>query len=105
MEIERISIRDISAILREEESRQQKYKDQQQQEEVSSQAYKLFSEGKTPLEVTITLNLREPEVNKLYREYWKLKHLYKVNSIYEEIGNDLRHIIELQEEQRKKVLA
>jgi predicted HTH domain antitoxin len=66
-EIERMSIRDISAILREEESRQQKYKDQQQQEEVSSQAYKLFSEGKTPLEVAITLNLREPEVNKLER--------------------------------------
>jgi hypothetical protein len=51
-----MSIRDISAILRKEESIQQKYKDQQQQqEEVSSQAYKLFSEGKTPLEVAITL--------------------------------------------------
>jgi DNA-directed RNA polymerase specialized sigma subunit len=33
--IERISIRDISAILKEEESRRQKYKDQQQQEEKS----------------------------------------------------------------------
>jgi hypothetical protein len=97
-----MSIRDISAILREEESKQQKYKDQQQQEEVSSQAYKLLSEGKTPLVVTITLNLREPEVNKLYREYWKLKHLYKVNSIYEEIGNDLRHIIELHRRSKKE---
>lgn len=101
-EIEMMSIRDISAISKEEESRQQKYKDQQQQEEVSSQAYKLFSEGKTPLVVAITLNLREPKVNKLYREYWKLKHLYKLNSIYEEIGNDLRHIIELHRRAKKE---
>ena len=50
-----MSSRDIHTIIKEEEVRRQKYKDQQQQEEVSSQAYKLFSEGKTPLEVAITL--------------------------------------------------
>ena len=54
-EIERISPRDIHTIIKEEEARRQKYKDHQRQEEVSSQAYKLFSEGKTPLEVAITL--------------------------------------------------
>jgi transposase len=40
--IERMSIRDISAIRKEEEARRQKNKDQEQ----SSKAYKLFSEGK-----------------------------------------------------------
>jgi predicted HTH domain antitoxin len=49
--LERMSIRDISAILKEEEARRQKYKDQQQQEELSSKAYELFSEGKRPVEV------------------------------------------------------
>ena len=39
-EIARMSIRDISAILKEEESSRAKHKDQ----EVSSKAYKLFSE-------------------------------------------------------------
>jgi predicted HTH domain antitoxin len=53
--IERISIRDISIILKEEEARRQKYKDQQQQEEISSKSYKLFSEGKTCVQVAITL--------------------------------------------------
>lgn len=38
----------------------------------------------------------------MYREYWKLKHLYKLNSIYEEIGNDLRHIIELHRRAKKE---
>jgi hypothetical protein len=36
------------------------------QEEISSKAYKLFSKGKTPVEVATTLNLREPGVTKLY---------------------------------------
>jgi hypothetical protein len=54
-----MSIRDISIILKEEESKRQKYKDQQQ-EEISSKAYKLFSEGKTCVQVAITLNLGQP---------------------------------------------
>ena len=66
--IERMSIRDISSILKEEESRQQKYKHQQQQrEELYGKAYELFSKGKNALEVAIELNLREPEVNIMCR--------------------------------------
>jgi hypothetical protein len=100
--IERMSIRDISPILREEESKRQRHKDQQQQEEISSKAYELFSEGKRPVEVAISLNLREPEATKLYREYWKLKQLHKLNAIYEEIGDDIRHIIELYRRAKKE---
>jgi DNA-binding CsgD family transcriptional regulator len=63
--IERMSIRDISAIRKEEEeARRQKNKDQEQ----SSKAYKLFSEGKQPVEVAIALNLREPEVTTLKKK-------------------------------------
>jgi hypothetical protein len=76
-----MSIRDISAIIK-EEARRQRYKDQEQQEEVSSKAYKLFSEGKHPVEVAIALNLRHPEATKLYNEYWKLKRMHILNSIF-----------------------
>jgi transposase len=63
--IESISIRDISAIRKEEEeARRQKNKDQEQ----SSKAYKLFSEGKQPVEVAIALNLREPEATTLKKK-------------------------------------
>src|SRR5919107_4710805 len=84
-EMERISPCDINAIIKEEEAKRQKYRHEQQEQELSSKAYKLFSEGKRPVQVAITLNLGEPEVTKLYREYWKLKRLHKLNSIYEEI--------------------
>jgi hypothetical protein len=64
------------------------YKDQQQQQELSSKAYELFSEGKTPVQVAITLNLGQPEVTKLYREYWKLKRLHRFYSTHTELGDE-----------------
>lgn len=63
-EIERISPRDIHAIIKKEEARRQKYKHEKQQQEISSKAYKLFSKGKRPLAVAIELNLREPQATK-----------------------------------------
>jgi len=44
-QIMKMSSRDIHTIIKQEEARRQKYKDKQQQEEISSKAYKLFSEG------------------------------------------------------------
>ena len=44
-QIEHISPRDIYAIIKEEQARRQKHK----QQEISAQAYKLFSEGKTTI--------------------------------------------------------
>jgi predicted DNA-binding protein YlxM (UPF0122 family) len=41
-QIEKMSSRDIHAIIKEEQARQQKDKDRQQQEDLSSKAYKLF---------------------------------------------------------------
>jgi hypothetical protein len=54
-------------------------KEQEQEHQhlsLPTQAYKLFSDRKTPLEVAIELNLRESEAIKFYKEYWKLKNNY-----------------------------
>jgi predicted DNA-binding protein YlxM (UPF0122 family) len=88
-QIERISPRDIHDIMKEEQARRQNYKDQQHQEELSSKAYKLFSKGKRPVQVAITLNLGQPEVTRIYGEYWKLKRLHILNSIYKETNGKL----------------
>jgi hypothetical protein len=94
-QIEKVSPRDIHAIIKEEEARRQKYKDQQQQEEKSSKAYKLFSEGKTPVQFAVTLNLEQPEITKLYREYWKLKRLHVLDSIFKETDGKLKTFLKL----------
>jgi hypothetical protein len=105
----RISPRDIGVILNkvvEEKSEGIKQQDNncmkknQEQEEqqhlsLSTQAYKLFSDRKTPLEIAIALNLRESEATKFYKEYWKLKQLHNLNIVYEETKGDIESFLKL----------
>ena len=97
-QIERMSPRDIHAIIKEEEARRQKHKDQ----EISSKANKLFSKGKTTVEVANILNLPATKVSKLYREYWHLKGLHKLNLIYKETNGKLGPFLKLYKELIKK---
>jgi transposase len=107
----RISPRDIGVILNrvikekagglKEERQQQDNNDTENiQEEhqhlsLSTQAYKLFFEGKTPLEVAVALNLRESEATKYCREYWKLKQLHNLDMVYEEVKDDIGYFVKL----------
>jgi CTP:phosphocholine cytidylyltransferase-like protein len=98
----RMSFRDIGAVLKKEEEKEERQKrqldnnitttdidDNQRGLSLSAQAYELFSQAKTPVEVAIELDLRESQVTKYYREYWKLKGLHKLNLIYEEIKDNI----------------
>jgi hypothetical protein len=58
---------------------------------LAAQAYKLFSEGQTPLEVAIALNLRESEATKFYKEYWNLKQLHNLNMFMKRLKVTLNH--------------
>jgi transposase len=93
----RMSFRDIGAILNKavEEKTEGSKEEEQQQLSLSAQAYKLFSEGKTPLEVAIALNLKESEATKYYKEYWKLKQLHNLNMVYEETKDDIEPFLRL----------
>jgi hypothetical protein len=61
----------------------------------STQAYKLFSKGKKPVEVAIQLGLPERQVTKYCREYWELKGLYELAFLYEERKHHLPSFIRL----------
>ena len=105
----RVSVRDIRPVLKKAEKERekklglstQKGKDndsdnnQRQKLSIPSQAYQLFSEGKTPLEVAIQLNLREGQVTKYYLEHWRLKGLYSLNRMYVEIRDEILVIAKL----------
>jgi hypothetical protein len=54
-----------------------------QSNQKSTQAYKLFSEGKKPVEVAIQLGLSERQATKYCREYWELKGLHELTLLYE----------------------
>ena len=101
----RMSFRDIGAILKKKETSVNDngngngigvvVVDNQQQQQLgngsshsnqkSTQAYKLFTEGKKPVNVAILLNLSEKEATRYFTEYWKLKRLYNLYQIYQGI--------------------
>jgi hypothetical protein len=109
----RISPRDIGIILnkaieektkeskeegikqQDDNAKQNKQQPEQQHLSLSAQAYKLFSDRKTPLEVAIALNLEESEATKFYREYWKLKQQHNLNTVYEELRGDVAPFLRL----------
>jgi hypothetical protein len=107
----RISPRDIGIILnkiieqkegeegvkQQDDNNAEENKQQEQQSHLSqsAQAYKLFSDRKTPLEVAIALNLRESEATKFYKEYWKLKQLHNIYMVYEELKGDITPFLKL----------
>ena len=97
----RMSFRDIGTVLKKEEKEKERKKRQldnnsstysdstQNGMSLSTQAHKLFSQGKTPIEMSIELDLSEKKVTKYYKEYWKLKGLYMLNLIHDEIKDDI----------------
>ena len=99
--IARISLRDIKPILQ-KYGANNKISDlcsdetdiyfglgNQNKEEVyvpnSTKAYKLFAEGKNPYQVSIALNLRAPEVQILFKEFWELRRMHSLSRLYDEI--------------------
>jgi len=81
----RVSPNYVSAILKKEEEKNNSIVTNNQQQSSSvlaTKAYELFSKGNTPLQVSITLNIKQSDVAKYFREYWKLQGLQMLDSLY-----------------------
>lgn len=94
-EIARMSFREIGKILRNAAKLKEAEQEQAREELLSSQAYKLFSKGKTPAEVAIELKIRAPLAITFQREYWNLVQLDNLNQISDEIKHDIWYFVEL----------
>jgi hypothetical protein len=111
-QILRMSLRDISAIIKREEQKRHpsittaETKDEIQQPcQIEVAAYKLFSEGKDPVQVAIELNITQQDVTLFQRGYWKLKQLDQLNEVYEHTNGNLLPFLELYELARKDGLS
>jgi hypothetical protein len=87
----KICPRDIKTIL----DKKTKDVELSQSTSISSQAFNLFLQGRTPIQVAITLNLNEPEVHELYKQYWNLQQLHDLYQVYEKIKDGIGPFIEL----------
>ena len=91
----RMSFRDIGRILDKKEKEKEAKQGEAQQTFVSTRAYSLFLQGKTPVQVAIALSIREPEATQYYKEYWKLTQLHSLNWVYEQVKDDIRYFVKL----------
>jgi transposase len=93
----RMSFRDIGTIIKKVSGEREEKQDKEQSSLLSpsTQAYRLFSKGKTAIETAIALDLSESETTKYYEEYLNLKWMDELRMIYEEIGGDIVHFLKL----------
>ena len=107
----RMSLRDISIILKKHgvnhgiamiDNIDDDNKKSHFNNEKATQAYKLFSEGKKSVQVAIELGLREKQVNKLYREFCKLKNLNELYEIYPQIERCIPSFLKLHKALKKR---
>ena len=87
----KMSFRDIGVVLKEVS----KQEEQTHMQSISSQAYKLFSEGKTALQIAIALNLNDHEVTRLHTEYCNLVGLDGLNEVYQELKGNIWPFVNL----------
>ncbi len=59
----------------------------------TTQAIKLFSEGKRPVDVVIELDLPADEVHAIHREFLELNNMHKLVEVYDKIEG---YLLELQ---------
>ena len=90
-----MSFTDIAKILKDSDKEKESEQQRTRQELLSSQAYTLFSEGKSPVQVAIELNIRASEAIIFQREYWELEGLHNLNQIYQEIRDGTWNFVNL----------
>jgi hypothetical protein len=90
-----MSFTDIAKILKDSDKEKESEQQRTRQEFLSSQAYTLFSEGKSPVQVAIELNIRASAAIIFQREYWELEGLHNLNQIYQEIKDGTWNFVNL----------
>src|SRR5918911_2213991 len=87
----KMSLRDIGEIV----NRAKQEKERQEHKSLSVQAYEHFSKGKTPLQVSVILNIGATEVTHCYTQYLSLVHLEDITKIYLEFKGDTSYFVQL----------
>lgn len=84
-EIVHMSFRDIGEIINDEARAKEAGQQRVHQQILSSQAYEMLSEGKSPIRVAIELNIHSSRAILFQKEFWDLKAIHELNQIYEQI--------------------
>jgi predicted DNA-binding protein YlxM (UPF0122 family) len=94
----RMSPNQIREIIKRHEEKNDAIANKKKMLSLSSQAYKLFYEGKTNVEVAIKLDLPQEQVTQFCLEYWRLQNQNKLESLYMVTKGRISRLWELYQE-------
>jgi hypothetical protein len=80
----KMSFSQIGAIIKRAAQQRELGQVQVERTSISTEAYRLFSEGKTALQVTIDLQIKSDEAIEYQKEYWELNQLDSLTQLYKE---------------------
>ena len=72
---------------------------------IQTKAYKMFLEGKAPIEVAIALGIGKEEIIKLWKEYLEITGHFRLLKIAEELKENLQRFLNIYNEIKKKGLT
>ena len=109
----RMSFRDINTVLKKAAASLESENNKKQSDESgngkaieivdkATQAFKLFSEGKKPIEVAVNLGINGEGTIRLYKEFWKLKRLNGLYKIYPEIKHTLPSFLKVYKSMKRQ---
>ena len=78
----KMSPNQIRDIIKRNEEKNDVIANKKKQLSLSSKAYKMFSQGKTNVQVAIKLDIPENQVTQLHSEYWRLQDQNNLESLY-----------------------
>jgi hypothetical protein len=91
----KMSFSQIGTVLKRAIQQRELGQEQVERTSISTQAYRLFSEGKTSLQVAIELQLKADEAIEYQKEYWKLEQLDSLSQLYEEVKGNIWPFVNL----------
>jgi transposase len=94
----RMSPNQIRDIIKKHEEKSNAIANKKKQLSLSSKAYKLYSKGKNEVEVAIKLDIPQAHATQFHLEYWKLKRLDVLESLYVRTRDKLFSLCKLYEE-------
>lgn len=98
--IAHVSVRDIKPILKKYDLKLKTKRGEENNQKIKkqskcSQAYQLFLDGKTPVDVAIDLKLNYEKVRKYWTEFLRLQNMNELCEIYEENEFRLKYIFKI----------
>jgi predicted DNA-binding protein YlxM (UPF0122 family) len=94
----KMSPNQIRDIIRRHDEKNSPEANKKKELSLSSKAYKLFSRGKTNLEVVIMLDIPQIQVTQFHSEYWKLVDQDKLATLYATLGDRIFSLLKLYRE-------